>query len=83
MKTISLKSLDTFTEKYIGRGGLVHVMREGVLMNGDLLFYDPTGKNGLKTFVVKEIPINSWNSVQSIRGYNKCPKKYEKIISNI
>lgn len=81
LKTISLKGLDNLIEKYTEKGGMVHQMREGVLMNGDLLLYSPDGK--LKTFVIREEYRNEWFSEQSIRAYNKCPKKYQKIINNL
>lgn len=35
---------------------------------------------GLKTTVIKEVPLNEWSSAHTIRMYNKCPAKYAAII---
>ena len=83
LKTISLSGLDRLIERYTDKGGLVHQMREGVLLNGDLLLYSPDPELNLKTFVVKEVFVNGWMSDQTIRAYNKCPKKYQKIIDKL
>ena len=54
-------------------------LQEGVLGYGLCMLY----KKGLKTFIIKEYYINEWSSGHSIIGYNKMPKKYEKMLEKI
>ena len=51
-------------------------INEGCLGMGDWIL---TAK-GKKTVIIKEVFINAWSSGQSIRMYNKTPKKYEKYL---
>ena len=68
------KLIDEYTEK----GGKTLQIREGSLGYGDLLLYDEN--DNLRTFVVREVFQSCWSSVHTIRGYNKIPKKYKRII---
>lgn len=63
-------------ECYVNKGGNVVVLEEGVLGYGLTVLYG----DKLKTVVIKEVPVNSWNSVHSVIKYNKMPEKYRKLI---
>lgn len=74
----TVSSVEQLIQKYIEQGGEMLQMREGVLGCGDVLLYDPSGK--LKTYVIREIYLNEWSSGQTVRAYNKMPKKYRAMI---
>jgi len=80
MKLLSSTQISNLITKYASKGGEVMQTEEGGLTSGDFLLYDPADK--LKFFVIKEVFVNEWSSMQSVRGYNKIPKKYIKIITN-
>lgn len=63
-------------ECYVNKGGNVVVLEEGVLGYGLTVLYGEK----LKTVVIKEVPVNSWNSAHSVIKYNKMPEKYRKLI---
>ena len=72
MKNYSLEACQKLIDRYIGRGGEVEEIREGILGLGKLVL---TGE-GLKTIIIEEVYINEWSSGHTIRKYNKTPKKY-------
>lgn len=78
MTLYSLEACEKLIAKYVDKGGEVVTLREGVLGLGTLLC---TGDN-LKTTIINEVYLNCWSSGHTIRQYNKCPKKYLKIIKN-
>lgn len=51
-------------------------INEGCLGIGDWILT----AYGKKTVIIREVFINAWSSGQSIRMYNKTPKKYEKYL---
>lgn len=61
-------------DRYLDRGGYVYTI-EGSLNDNYII-----GADGYKTIVIKEIYLNEWSSCNVIRRYNKCPKKYERVI---
>lgn len=73
------KQVDALIEKYVSKGGEALQLNEGVLCSGDWLLFDFSGH--LKFIVIKEVALNSWSSAQTIRRYNKIPKKYMNILS--
>ena len=74
----SYKAVDDLIARYINKGGEALQTWEGVLCSGDWFLYDFSGK--LKFYVIKEVYLNEWSSAQTIRAYNKIPKKYQKIL---
>ena len=80
MKVYNLKNTTEFINKYIDNyEGQSQEVKEGSLGYGTTILYD--GKNA-KTFVIQEVFLNEWSSGHTIRGYNKMPKKYEKLLLN-
>ena len=66
---------------YLEAGGQLLQIEEGTLGHGYALLYDAAGK--LRFFVIKEVYINEWSSGHKVRGYNKVPEKYKKIIEDL
>lgn len=78
MNLYTYKDAEKLMNHYIEKGGDVYVLDEGSLVYGLVVC---TGE-GLKTAVIKEVYQNCWSSLQSIRLYNKLPKKYERMIDD-
>ena len=78
-KNYSINYIENLIDRYIKKGGEFVELQEGSLGYGVSMLY---GK-GLKTFIIKEYYINEWTSEHSIIGYNKMPKKYEKMLENV
>lgn len=57
--------------------GRIITIEEGSLGYGTMILFG----EGLKTTIIKEVFLNEWSSVHTIRSYNKCPKKYEKYLT--
>ena len=77
MKIYSLDACRNFIERYLEKENTtMDIIEEGVLGLGILVLTGPK----LKTFIIKEIFLNAWSSGHTIRGYNKTPKKYDKLI---
>lgn len=70
------KAVEGLVQRYADRGGEITEIEEGSLGYGFLILHG----EGLKTAVVKEVGLNAWSSAHTIRMYNKCPKKYAKMI---
>lgn len=82
MQTLHPNSyIEILIERYTMRNGKILQIREGVLGYGDFLLYDPAGN--LKTVVVREVYLNEWSHGHTIRMYNECPKKYQKLIEKM
>jgi len=64
--------------RYINNGGTVYELEDGCLVQGLTV----CECDGWKTAIIKEVYLNEWSSGQSVRFYNKTPKKYEKMISD-
>ena len=71
------KSVDKLVDKYYQKGGEVITIEEGCLLDYGLAIC--FGDN-LKTCIITEIYLNEWSSAYKVRFYNKCPKKYAKMI---
>ena len=80
MRLFTIRATQELIDKYVEKGGEMLTIDEGCLGVGNVILFDMTGK--LKSFVIKEIPLNVWNSAQSIRGYNKLPDKYVQMIND-
>ena len=79
MKLYTIRATQEFIDKYVDEGGEILTIDEGCLGVGNVILFDITDK--LKSFIIKEVYLNEWNSAQSIRGYNKLPDKYMQIIN--
>lgn len=77
----SCEDIDQLLDRYTEAGGEILQMREGVLGHGDLLLHNATGK--LKTIIIREVVLNEWSSAHTVRKYDKCPKKYQKLIERM
>ena len=80
MKLFTIRFAQDLIDKYVEKGGEMLTIDEGCLGVGNVILFDMTGK--LKSFVIKEVYLNEWNSAQSIRGYNKLPDKYVQMIKD-
>lgn len=72
----SCAEVQALIDLYISKGGFYLTIEEGVLGLGFSILCG----NGLKTTIIKEKPLNSWSSTHTIRMYNKCPEKYQRLI---
>ena len=79
MTLYSYRDAEKLMNRYIDQGGDIHILDEGSLVYGLVICEG----EGLKTAVIREVYLNPWSSAQSIRLYNKTPKKYEKMIEEI
>ena len=75
-KLYTYEAVTKIIDKYISKNGEVTEIEEGVLGYGLLMLHG----EGLKTTIIKEVPLNSWSSAHTIRMYNKCPKKYAEML---
>ncbi len=71
----TLKQVDKLIDTYIGLGGNCATVEEGGLGYGTTLLY---GAVGYKTIVIKEVPVNAYESVHTLTRYKNMPKKYQK-----
>lgn len=78
MTVYSYECAREIMQKYLDKGGDFIVFDEGCLAQGLTVCFG----EGLKTTVINEVYLNEWSSGQSIRMYNKMPKKYEKMIDD-
>lgn len=80
MTLYTISSTQKLIDEYTEKGGCVFQIQEGILGLGDLVLYDEREPAKLKTFVIREIALNEWSNAQTIRAYNKMPKKYRDMI---
>lgn len=78
-KLYSCKAIEELLTLYLEKGGTVEEIEEGSLGYGFLILHG----NKLKTAVIKEVYLNEWNSAHTVRLYNKCPKKYAKLLEEV
>lgn len=78
-KLYTLSACENLIRRYQENGGEVTTLQEGTLGLGLTLCYG----DGLKTAVITEIPLNCWESVHSIRMYNRMPEKYTKMLDEM
>lgn len=69
---------ENLISRYLDQGGEMLQIQEGTLGVGDVLLYDLSGR--LKCYVIREVYLNEWTSAQTIRGYNRIPEKYRRMI---
>ena len=72
--TITNEQISALINRYIGYGGMAYTI-EGTLNDNHIIVAD-----GYKTVIIKELPLNEWSSCCVIRRYNKCPKKYYRVM---
>lgn len=77
MTLYDMTAVDTLAKKYIERGGNVHVIQDGSLLDYGLAIFTA---DGCKATVVRERYLNEWSSAYTLRMYNKLPEKYKKMI---
>ena len=77
-----LDSIKTLISRYLDIGGEMTTMKEGCLGYGTTLLHAPKEAK-LKTIVIQEHYINPWSSGNTVRLYNKMPKKYEKWLEKV
>ena len=78
MTLYTYNAVQDLINRYVNKGGNFYEIEEGCLVQGLTICEAP----GYKTAVIKEIYLNEWSSAQSVRFYNKTPKKYEKMIND-
>lgn len=66
-------------DKYYELDGNVAIIEEGCVLEYGLAI---CFAKGYKTCIIKEVPLTCWTSAYKVRFYNKCPKKYEKMLIN-
>jgi len=69
--------IEGLISEYVGVGGEMLTIEDGVLGHGKLLLHSADGR---KSVVVTEQYINEWTSGHTIRMYNELPKKYKNMI---
>lgn len=74
MQLYDLKCGQSLLEEYAARGGFRIAAFVGGLLDSYLIQAE-----GLKTCVIKEHYLNECSSAYTIRFYNRCPVKYEKV----
>lgn len=79
MKLYSCKAVKQLIDFYIRKNGYAVTIEEGSLGYGIMILYG----EGLKTTIVKEVYLNQWSSVHTIRHYNKIPNKYLEILKRL
>lgn len=75
-KNYSIKYIQNLINRYIEKSGEFVTLKDGCLGYGLSMLYG----EGLKTIIIQEYFINSWESGHTIRKYNKMPKKYENML---
>ena len=76
MKLYSCDAVADLISRYYAAGGDVLEVKPGTLGYGLTIC---TGE-GLRTFVIEEVYVNSSSSGHKVRGYNSTPVKYKKMI---
>lgn len=74
LHTITNEQIVNMINRYRGYGGDAYII-EGTLNDNYIL-----NAEGKKTVIIKEHYLNDWSSCNVIRRYNRCPKKYEKVM---
>ena len=75
-KFYSYKAIDKLIEAYAEKNGVYTQIEDGTLGDGFFVLHG----EGLKTCVVREVPLNEWSSAHTVRFYNIMPEKYKKLI---
>lgn len=78
MKRYTISSTEEFIRSMCDKGWNGIQLSEGVLGIGDWVLVAPTERN--YNFVIKEIPLNSWSSAQTIRRARKISQRMQKRI---
>lgn len=79
MKNYTLTQTQKLIDNYLAKDGEIHIIDEGSLVYGLVVATAPNCKSA----VIKEVFVNEWSSLQSIRLYNELPKKYQTLINNL
>lgn len=81
-KLYNCNAIKNLIERYVKSGGKYIQLEDGVLGYGLGVLIAPEDLK-LKSFVIKEIYTNAWESGHTVRGYNKLPKKYVDLIDKV
>ena len=79
MKNYTLTQTQKLIDNYLSKDGEIYIIDEGSLVYGLAIATAPNCKSA----VIKEVFVNEWTSLQSIRLYNELPKKYQELINNL
>ena len=75
----ALEAVEQTVNNWIEAGGEISTVEEGVLGWGLTICHG----EGLRTAIIKEVPLNEWSSAHTIRIYNKMPKKYQAMLDDM
>ena len=75
----ALEAVEQTVNNWIEAGGEISTVEEGVLGWGLTICHG----EGLRTAIIKEVPLNEWSSAHTIRVYKKMPKKYLAMLENM
>ena len=75
----ALSAVQQTIDAWIEAGGQIDTVEEGTLGWGLTVCHG----EGLRTAIIKEVPLNEWSSAHTIRIYNKMPKKYRAMLENM
>ena len=78
-KLYALSAVRQTIDAWIEAGGQIDTVEEGTLGWGLTICHG----EGLRTAIIKEVPLNEWSSAHTIRIYNKMPKKYQEMLENM
>lgn len=72
--SITNEQISDMIDRYLGYDGAIYTI-EGSLNDNYILTAE-----GKKTVIIREQYLNDWSSCNVIKRYNKCPKKYKRIM---
>lgn len=75
----TLEAVEQTISNWIEAGGNIDTVEEGALGWGLTICHG----EGLRTAIIKEVPLNEWSSAHTIRIYNKMPKKYRQMLDDM
>ena len=75
----TLGAVEQTINNWVEAGGEISTVEEGVLGYGLTICHG----DGLRTAIIKEVPLNCWSSAHTIRIYSKMPKKYQAMLENM
>lgn len=78
MQKYTVSEIKRLIDKYLELGGEYVEIEEGSLGYGVILLHSAPNR---KSILIKEVFETCWNSLHTIRQYNKIPKKYHKYLS--
>lgn len=77
MKKYSCTAVSNLIGEYMEKGGIAYTLEEGSLGYGLTVCI----AEGYKTAVIREQFLNCWESIHTVRMYNRIPQKYADMIT--